>query len=366
MGFRLEFSTRDFVDPLDFPDVRLEVNRYSWSAVGGSDQASATAYGEAFALWELLNWLRAPVTIVDDEGTPCWWGYLHAIEVRVGAIQVGVSLDSMANNVAVVYSYVPAGTATVGTRATTSWAQDAQSVTVYGTKELKASIDGAEATDAAQARDTILATMRYPIPTLAPAYGRGGLSATLSLRGWWHTLDWTYYENTGTTSTATTTQIADIVTAEGQFLEGTDIVDASGISSSEYRDGDGTALEEIAILLSKGTTNDLRLLAEVTRERYLRVTEEPEKSFSNIELYLDNAGVLFVPLSAAPITGAFSPVGKWCQLRDWPSQINMGLLADPTVFFIEAAEFDVRQNTWASITPRGTPTPWELAQIVPG
>lgn len=519
MDIQPEFKTRDFAAVLAFPNVEMAVERYGFAAIGGPDQATLTAKGQVDALWELVNWLRAPVELIDAEGTARWWGYVHEVVVQVGAIQIGVSLDTLFNRVNVVYSYVAPGSATVGTRANTGWAQDDDSVSEYGTRELLHSLSGDTPASALQARDTVLATMRLPRPVLTPSYGQGEQRATLTLRGWKHTLDWTYFsraalvegntdktvaeqefgatlnypeyaqsfqmaaswrvynielnlrvegspadsvqielcsDNSGAPGTVietvtvaaanigdtfsyisfvlaaprllsasttywlvisrtgaldmtnyyvfgvdeslgyasgvlrnhyymtswiarvpdadalfrvngveeTTAQITQIESDEGQFLAGTIIEDTSGVYTSPYRDGDSTALAEVAALLKRGTTNDRRLLAEVTRDRYLRVYEEPELDDETVGLLIDSDGALSTPLAGALDAGK-SPVGQWCQFKDMPATVNMGLLADASFFFIETAEFDVETQTW-QVTPRGAPTPWELSTIGDG
>jgi hypothetical protein len=529
MDIQPEFQTRNFVDALNFPDVTFGVENYSWHVLGGPRQATITAWGNEYAIWELLNWLRAPVTLRDSEGSARWWGFLHAVDIQVGAIHVGVSLDSMFNRVAVVYGYLAPGSATVDTRANTGWSQDDDSMSAYGTHELKYALSEASTQSAEQTRDTLLEILRYPNPTLMPSYGQSDLRATLTLRGWWDTLDWQYYaqaagleehqakgiivqvgtstverlaqkfelssalpwdsyalhvrakvlagtcadnlqlslysdsggapgsllcsavvgdtidenikwvsavpvtrvtlgpgttywlvvERTGgldntnyfgvgiddTASYArgtlyayaggswgeydqdpgtggvqpcaltfqvtgvweTTAQIVDVVDNVGQFVTDCEIENASGVYANPYRDGDGLGGTEITKLLMVGTTAGRRLLAEVTEKRVLRVYLEPARSESTVELYMDNAGVLCGKWNdTQPLGGDISPVGKWCQLRDWPSTINMNLLADPSIFFIEYAEYDVSNEAWINVTPRGAPTPWELAQLVQG
>ena len=524
-----EFQTRDFQDALTFPDVVFSVQNYSFHVLGGPRQATITAQGNEYAIWELLNWLRAPVTLRDNEGSARWWGYLHAVDMQVGAIHVGVSLESMFNRVNVIYGHIAAGSATIGTRASTGWAQDAASVAAYGARELQFSVAEASDESATQTRGTLLDTLRYPSPALIPNYGQSDLQATLTLRGWWDTVEWKYYQQqagieenqtkgiivgvgtstlerlaqkfelgsavgwesyslhvrakvqagtptdnvqltlysdaagapgsvlcsavvgdviddniawvsavpgtrvalspgtpywlvvartgsldndnywgVGVDDTAsyergtlyayasgtwseydhdpdtggvqscaltfqvtgvweTTAQIEDIVTQAGQFLTACEIENVSAVYATPYRDGDGLGSTEIAKLLTVGTTAGRRLLAEVTQARALRVYLEPARSESTLALSMDNAGTLYERWNdAQALNTEIAPVGRWCEMRDWPSQVNMGLLANPSVFFIEYAEFDVERGAWVNVTPRGAPTPWELSQLTQG
>ena len=193
MKLDVTIKKRDFSDPVGFPDVFFRPERYGWSAIGGPDFAQIAVGGEERALWSLLNWLRAPVEITDERNEAVWWGYVNEVTVQTGAIEVGAALTNMANRIAVTYSYIAPGGNTVGTRATTGWVQDDDSVGTYGTKELLNSRDGCSADAAEARRDAILDRLRYPIPQVAVSGGRSELGATLHCLGWWHTLDWTYF-----------------------------------------------------------------------------------------------------------------------------------------------------------------------------
>ncbi len=364
MNLDVLIRKRDFTDPVGFPKINFRPERYGFAAVGGPTFADITALtGEKRALWSLLNWLRAPVEISDERGATVWWGYVGSVVVQVGAIEVGVSLRRMYNRVAVVYSYVEPGSADVGTRVTTGWEQDDDSVVAYGTRELLNSRDGCSVEAAEARRDAVLDRLKYPVPVVRVLSGTQFSEARLECWGWWSTLDWSYHENSGTDSVATTAQIEAIVAAEGQFLEDTDIEDASGISSSEYREGDETALQVIQKLLADGTSGGRRLLAEVTASRVLRVYQEPASS--DVTLYLPADGHPQDRWGNQVLTHT-CPVAQWCALKDvLPATVNTSLLASPTPFFVERAEYDVRRQLWIP-EGRGIPSPWEIGQLVEG
>jgi len=162
----------------------------------------------------------------------------------------------------------------------------------------------------------------------------------------------------------TTVQIARIETDEAQFCIGTTVDNLSGVYTSPYRDGDSTARTEIEALLLRGTTNARRLLAEITRDRYVRVYEEPAPTDANIKLFLDSDGKLTVPLTG-PLTSDELPVGRWCGLIDLPASFDQGLLASPSPFFIESAEFDVTAQQWR-VTPRNAQDVWSIGEIEDG
>ena len=99
--------------------------------------------------------------------------------------------------------------------------------------------------------------------------------ARLYCRGWWERVSWRYYLNSGTNTVETTTQIAAIITNMAPFITATDILDASGISTLETRDGKRRGSEEIEELLNAGTSSGYRLLGKVDESRRFGVYIEP-------------------------------------------------------------------------------------------
>ncbi|GIV73532.1 hypothetical protein [Caldilinea sp.] len=361
MSWSVYFWTRAG-QPVHLPaNLHFLPRRYSWTAVGGPEQAEVAVAGPPMALWNLLGWLRYPVVVHNGLGEPVWWGYVAEVTVAVGGVGLGVSLDSMYNRVAVAFSYVEPGSQTVGTRETTDWSQDDDSAAEYGMKELLASVDGATVAQAENARDVLLAQHRLPVPVVEMADG-GELEARLLCRGWWETLRWRYYANGATNSVETTAQVAAIVDAVGQFFTGVDVVDASGIYGSEYRSGDNTALDEVAALLRLGTGDGRRLLATVTVGRLLRVEAEPQAG--SLELFLAGDG-LVVDLLGRPLAPGLVPVGRWVGLRDVLPGGVPAYLGSPSPFFVERGEYAVERGR-LSLTPRGLPSPWEVVRLVEG
>ena len=148
----------------------------------------------------------------------------------------------------------------------------------------------------------------------------------------------------------TTTQISSAVTSIGQFFIGTNILDASGISNQQYRDGDQTGLYEINQLLKTGTTNNRRLLANVTDKRLLEIYEEPPKGEAD---YLINSRFEIFDENDNPVPPTECPVGKWMRLKDViPGSANVSRLSDPTTVFIEEARYNAKTGLWQPIKNR--------------
>jgi hypothetical protein len=138
-----------------------------------------------------------------------------------------------------------------------------------------------------------------------------------------------------------TDQLVSIITACGQFFAGIIIEQKSGVNSTQYRNGDSTGLYEFNKLLLIGTTNLRRFLAEVTPNRYLRIYEEPVKPAIALNSYGLNSKVQLLFESGAPVDMELCLVGIWCHLKDViPATIDLSVVADPSLFFIDAAEYD--------------------------
>lgn len=151
----------------------------------------------------------------------------------------------------------------------------------------------------------------------------------------------------------TTGQISTLVSNCGQFFGGTIIEDASGRVSNPYRDGDTTALFELMKILDGGTSNYRRLLCEVTPNRYLQVFEEPAQPSDPLESYGLTKDKALVTQYGTPLDLAGCPVGIWCHLVDViPPTVDLSMVADPSLFFIEEAEFDAGSGEYNILLTR--------------
>jgi len=341
----VRIMTRDFANPLTLPPVELKPVRYAAHAIGGpktAEVAVTAVDGDSRGIWELLEWLRCPIEIYDKNESCVWWGYVAGVTINVGAISVSVSLDSMSNRVAAMYSTAE------NQKATTDWVQDDSSVSIYGTKEilLTSSIIGVDM--AQYVRDVMLGFAKKPISEVEIG-DTGQVSASLDCRGWWSTLDWKYYSAIDGTAVDTVNQIANMVTACGQFLIGTEIKGGSGLYCSPFRDGTNTALFEIFELLNVGDGPGNRLLATVTKSREVVINVEPALNTNNIGIFIKEDGSV-EDKWGNPAYASACPVGVWAQLKDViPGSLDFGLLADPTVFFVEEAEYDVERERYYPI-----------------
>ncbi len=191
MSFSIRIMERNFQNPLTLPKVDFKPERYSFHAIGGPKSATIQIKGaNERAVWELLEYLRCPVEILDDRESCVWWGYVNSVEINVGSLKVGVSLEEMHNQIAVMYSEGNA-------KAMTAFAYDGVSVATYGTKELVATLSEANQAMAEAFRSNLLNAAKYPIPIIDITDRRSDLTATLNCFGWFRTLDWKYYARSG-------------------------------------------------------------------------------------------------------------------------------------------------------------------------
>jgi len=165
----------------------------------------------------------------------------------------------------------------------------------------------------------------------------------------------------------TTDQISTLVSNCGQFLVGTIIEDESGLDSNPYRAGDTAGLFEMDKLLNAGTENFRRLLCEVTHNRYLRVYEEPAKPEDPKDSYaLDKDGKLLFK-NDTPTDQTLCLVGIWCHLKDIiPPSVDLSLVADPSLFFIDEAEYDVEKDQYLILATRNQADVMAIGGVVQG
>jgi hypothetical protein len=314
--------------------------------------ATITASGPRQAVFELLEILRYGVKIYSATDLVVWLGYVNTVRVNDRGSLTGVSLDDMANRVAVAYSYVEPGTSTVGVRKTTAWADDLASQAEFGVKELLISSDGTTDAGAEQLRDTYLVEHGLPVGTTSYNGISGGIvTAQIDCLGWLYTLAWTTYANSGTASTATDVQIAAILAA-GEFVTSVTVETASGVSTSQYRKGDKTALEELAELLETGTTAGRAYQCEIDEARNVRVIEAPA---STDIAYRRTADGRVLSLADELLDGYRIEAGRWVELKDViPASVDTTWLRAVGKYLVDEAAWLSSRPDAPILTPAGS------------
>lgn len=143
----------------------------------------------------------------------------------------------------------------------------------------------------------------------------------------------------------TSVQIERILTNLGQFFEGVETVDASGIYSSQFRDGGRSGLFEVMELINAGIDPDKKYLVDVQESRFVAVYEEPEQNEYKTWSVTDD-GILLDDLQT-PVDPKLCTVGRWVQLAgNSPIIDQLSLTADATFAFIESAEYNSNTGGW--------------------
>jgi hypothetical protein len=182
------FEHRDFTPYEREHWTKLIPVKYSQSVFGGSKRAVIRAEGARADLWEFVEMLRCPVYLKDQSRAKnVWWGYVNKVTIHEASYSVSVSLDDMANRIAIAYTYQ-------NERFTTAWAQDTDSDSEYGQKDLLLTAREKSEAMALQFRSTELENRKYPVPSLSlNGKSRDDLLVQLDCEGWMSTLDWQYY-----------------------------------------------------------------------------------------------------------------------------------------------------------------------------
>ena len=339
---QINIYSRDFATLLDTP-FDWTVESYDWSIYGGPTIASLSATDSEYR-WDAAKLLRCPIEILDDNGSPVWWGFVQAATIPQGSLGVGISLDSMFNAVAVTYANMPAGATSPSGQNTTAWALANESIAEYGQKEFIESMSDGTAAAAEARRNRILAEYRYPNAIVAAF---GGDRIKLELRGWWDVLSWRYYAQPGTAETATLNQVAAMVAVFSPILSGAHLATSSGLATNSFRDGQTNARSQIEELLKLGTSAGGRLSAMVTRVRAVRVDALPPASTPDLRLRedgkLENLADLVLDTARLDLA-----VGHWATLKSAPTVVGNFSTIHP--FLIESASW---RNGTASYRPVG-------------
>lgn len=140
-------------------------------------------------------------------------------------------------------------------------------------------------------------------------------------------------------------QIIDIIASCGQFLEGVDVQTTSDIAVPQYRDGSKTALDELRDLL-KATTTNRRMLASISSERWLTLTDEPAKpSPTQPSPYCYGTDGVLRDVLGRVIPYTTAVCGVWCDIDVLPVSMSGLSLAAITPVFIEAMTINPTNGT---------------------
>jgi hypothetical protein len=188
------------------PAVQFTVTRHLTTVQGGPESAELLCSGHEDELIALFNLLAHGVELISDEGDRVWWGRVNEVRVTIGAMVVGLTLNTMSNKVAVAYTLTDPITGTSGERLTTAYIEDTFSESLYGIKELLQTLSSGTAAQANALQAMLLDRQKMPTPTLSMAQnGRGAPKAIINCLGWYSTLE-NRYANVSVAAPAYTVQ----------------------------------------------------------------------------------------------------------------------------------------------------------------
>jgi len=172
----------------------MELVPLTWSASdrGGCKQATLSASGSGESLISLIGWLGDHVEIYNEAGDLVWWGVLWDLEISLGNVVMTLGLDNVYNRVAVIYPHINAD-GSVESR-TTAWAEDANSIDRFGTRELLYGMPESWTSSAESVRDTLLARFAAASPIISTQAGVN-YGARLAAMGVWHKAGAVYFTN---------------------------------------------------------------------------------------------------------------------------------------------------------------------------
>ena len=173
-------------------DLKINLERHSKAWFGGCDEAELSVVGGKESLLLLLNLVRCGISIHTAAAVPLWWGYVSRVEVEIDGIMATVDFENMANDIAVAYTLVSLSGKTVGTRQTTAWVKDADSVAEYGDRQLLESGASMNAVAAAALVNQKLASLKLPKLIVTTRSNEGQNTARIICKGWYHLLEGRY------------------------------------------------------------------------------------------------------------------------------------------------------------------------------
>jgi hypothetical protein len=163
-------------------------------AVGGTLSFEVEASGDIARLAELYNWVGYTLWIMNGENEYIAYGDIVEVVVSDDGDMVSANMSEIVNRIKVLYADESLGGEIVS--AETEWAEDADSIALYGRRErLHTAKSPMRAAQAIQLRDTLLQRLSKPSQGLGQLADTLGTYATIHGVGFWQRLAHVYYAN---------------------------------------------------------------------------------------------------------------------------------------------------------------------------
>ena len=359
--------------------LKVRPLRYEVAAQGGPTWAELRVDGDAVSLWRVLNWLAYRVQIIDDLGVKVWWGQINEVELSTGAISIGVSLDTMANSVGVIW-------ANDSTGGVTDYAINQDSIDKYGLKQLLISASGINEDTAEQRRDWEIERRRFPAPTVRPGV-TNRLYAVIRCNGWFRTIERTYYERDEglveyVPSTGVTQRMGwGFTTNQLGFTEGARTVSDGNayinfLTADEYFRVSGSSSNNTTFTVESSSNRSAASLTASTiaflqqerraNDEYMRASHGNERKLGNFNLY-GATTALGTTTAVSGVTGAHDGSNDASVLTDSGESWTTDEWAGRRIVNVtDGSEGTIKSNTATTITVNlygGQDNDWDAGDV---
>ncbi len=185
------------------------ISSFGWFDTASCD-IQVRGLGQQSNVLERLLGTRAAIYVVDPI-QPVWEGFVNRVSFVKNGVEWSISLDAMANRVAIVYSNTSVSPAAT-TLATA--VNDTTSQGIYGIKGTLVDLPkNYGATGLTTYQNTILALNSWPQASLNAVSSPDSL-VKLELLGFWYTLGWSFYSNSGLTTPALDSMVRNLMAGD--------------------------------------------------------------------------------------------------------------------------------------------------------
>lgn len=193
-GFTIRVFDRNWGRVHLLKGVKISPRNWDGRDVGGPDIAEVRLDGTLEALNQAPNWLGYRVAIMSPDKQYIWWGDIEGVTISDKGTVSGCTLEGVANRIKVLYTVFDAGGGV--SAGETDWAEDSESIALYGRREKRHSAGKPmRAAQAERMRNTLLKDVSRPIPVLDSLGAGTETFGTLHLEGFWRRLGRVYYTN---------------------------------------------------------------------------------------------------------------------------------------------------------------------------
>lgn len=185
------------------------ISSFGWFDTASCD-VQVRGMGQQSNVLERLLGTRAAIYVLDPL-QPVWEGFVNRVSFVKNGVEWSISLDAMANRVTVVYTNTA-----VSPGATTLAAavNDTISQGVYGIKESLIDLPKNYGTTGVSTyQNTILSLNSWPQASLNAVNSTDSM-VKLEFLGFWYTLGWSLYSNSGTTSVALDSMVRNLLASD--------------------------------------------------------------------------------------------------------------------------------------------------------